>query len=71
MIILICAGWYRNGMVRRELSHSKCAGSGFPYRIARSRILLSKPWPRPPVPFTTRFFSCLTLSIIQLKKLQI
>jgi len=45
MIILICAGWYRNGMVRRELSHSKCAGSGFPYRIARSRILLSKPWP--------------------------
>jgi len=44
MIILICAGWYRNGMIRRELTHSKSVGFGFPYHIGSPRVLLSKPW---------------------------
>jgi hypothetical protein len=42
MIMLIYAGWCRNDLIRRELPHSNSAGFGFPYRIARSRILLSK-----------------------------
>ena len=44
MIILICAGWYRNGMIRRELTHSRNVGFGFPYHIVSPRVLLSKPW---------------------------
>jgi hypothetical protein len=44
MMILICAGWYRTGMIRRELTHSKSVDFGFPYHIGPSRVLLSKPW---------------------------
>jgi len=44
MVILICAGWYRNGMIRRELTHSSNVDFGFPYHIGLSRVLLSKPW---------------------------
>jgi len=48
MIILICAGWYRNGMIRRELTHSRSVGFGFPYHIVSPRVLLSKPWASTP-----------------------